>query len=461
MSGLRRAGTATLVVVMLAACPPIRLPAQETSLSIYTDGRALVRRTLPVALQRGRQSVNAELGVRAFDPTSLVALGEGVEINALNLVTATGQEGALQRAVGRELDFLVRTGDSLSFLRATLLSVDPPAVRYQGRVLYQLPGTPALPEDVVRLAHGVALDVTAAQPRPNLELSYLVEGVRWQASYAVTLPPRGTGRAAVTGTATLENPGGLGIENAQVQLVAGSIRRVSRPGVPRPMMARAAAVAGMEVAAEMPEAESVGEVRVYALPERVSFAAGVTRAVPLIARTTADVTPVYSLEQPQVVIVEGETEPQRDLRPEITYVLRRAPRTPFGDVPLPAGVARVYAPDAQGRPQLVGEAMVGHTPAGRDIRLTTGQATDITAERVQTAFVRQTRREILGSFRVSLRNAKDEGVTVEVTDRFYGQVDVLSSTVPAERVSASAVRFPVAVPAGGEAVLEYRVRVRQ
>jgi len=49
---------------------------------------------------------------------------------------------------------------------------------------------------------------------------------------------------------------------------------------------------------------------------------------------------------------------------------------------------------------------------------------------------------------------------VQVLEEFPGEWEVLSSSVAPERLSAASARFPVSVPAGGEATLEYRVRVK-
>ena len=44
--GLRWLGGAFTAWALLSACPPVRLSAQQTSLTIYNDGRVLVRRTV-------------------------------------------------------------------------------------------------------------------------------------------------------------------------------------------------------------------------------------------------------------------------------------------------------------------------------------------------------------------------------------------------------------------------------
>jgi len=48
---------------------------------------------------------------------------------------------------------------------------------------------------------------------------------------------------------------------------------------------------------------------------------------------------------------------------------------------------------------------------------------------------------------------------VEVLEDRAGEWSVLSSSLPAEKVSSTRTRFRVRVPGKGEAVLTYRVRV--
>jgi hypothetical protein len=152
---------------------------------------------------------------------------------------------------------------------------------------------------------------------------------------------------------------------------------------------------------------------------------------------------------------------------EVTYTLKRPRKTDFGDRPLPGGVARIYQADLAGGLQLVGEASTQHTPAGSDLRLNAGNAFDLTAKRVQTSYV--TRRDstkargvytaATADYRVTLKNATDSVATIDVQEERAGEWSVLASSVPAEKISATNTRFRVRVPARGEAVLTYRIRV--
>jgi hypothetical protein len=430
----------------------------QTSLTIYQDGRVTVRRSLEVAVPGGTSTLAVALGAPHVDPGTIVSLDDGVEIRGVAVSSATGQDAALRRAVGRELDFLVMRGDSLRFIRGTLLSLDPQTVRVEGRVLYGFPGTPAFPDSLVSLAPRVDLTVEAARAQRALRLAYLTSGLQWSASYALMVPRRAGERGSLSGLASIENTGALEFAGAEVQLLAGDVRRAAAA---RPMMARGVAMEAVTMTGYVaPTEESVGETHLYTLPGRVDVRPGETRTVALFPRQAVDVEPEYVLRHAPYVFRSRQPQPEQDLHAEISYLVRRPSGTPFGDIPLPAGVVRVLAPDSGGRLQLVGEVPIPHTAPGRELHLATGTAFDVTAQRTQLTFELRGRRESESSYRVTIQNAKSDPVTVQILDVFPGQWDVLSSTVHPERLSASSVRFPVPVPAGGEATLEYRVRVR-
>jgi hypothetical protein len=224
-----------------------------------------------------------------------------------------------------------------------------------------------------------------------------------------------------------------------------------------------ARVAMRAMAAEAASEEAVGEARLYTLPGRHTLTPGLL--------TTAQLFDPAAVPVQRTYVVRGQL-PYRGPMPQygeetqepvaVTWTLQRRTRGGFGDTPLPAGIARLYERDAGGRPQLVGEAAIGHTAAGQDVELDAGAAFDLTARRVQTAYA--TRRDSLRTvatvgYRVTLANAKDSAVTIDVVERRAGEWAVVSSSVPAERVSSSVARFRVRVPARGEAALTYQLRV--
>jgi hypothetical protein len=445
-----------LLTALLAATAAARLLAQETSVTIYNDGRVLVRRAVPVSVARGASTVSVDLGVPQFEQGSLAVLDSGVELRGSRVIEATGQEGSLLRSLGREIEFMVGADSAPRYVRATLLSLTPPTLRVDGRIRYGFPGAPAFPDSVVQLSPRVELTLSAARAVNPLRLAYLSGGLVWQAAYTVVVPRSGPGPASVNGAAVIRNPGNLNMRNVQVQLLAGDVRRAPA----QPMMAmRAPQALALEAAVVAPQEEAVGGVHVYSLGGAVDFVPGESRTVALFPRASAAVEPRYFLRAGGFGAMSAWSQPARDQHPDIEYRVSREARTGFGATPLPAGLVRVFAPDSAGRLQLLGETGIDHTPAGRDLKLVTGTAFDLTAERVQTEFDRRTQREVVSAYRVTLHNAKSERVIVQVEDQFSTEWDLLSSSIPGERPTATSVRFPVPVAAGGDATLEYRIRL--
>jgi hypothetical protein len=434
--------------------------AAQTSITIYNDGRVLVRRELPVAVPRGGSSHKIALG--PLDPASLIPLDSGVAITRLTYDGATDEGSVLRRSVGRRVVF--RLPESKDTLSALVLGVDPLRLQLpDGRVAFQPPGAALYPADVVVADPAASLDLWSSRGQERLRLGYFTGGATWQASYQLMLGGR---TARVAGMAVLESQG-LRADNADIQLLAGSVGRADKqPGPPRPLERRLEAVAAFADA--VPVEQRVGEFHLYTLPGKSTLLPGLTTSVALFEPVQVAYERNYVVRGlvPYWGFLPQQGE-ETEAPVEVSYTLKRPHQSEFGDRPLPGGVARIYQPDSAGRAQLVGEAALDHTPAGRDLRLDAGIAFDLTARRVQTGYV--TRRDstkahgvrtiATADYRVTVRNATDSVATVDVIEERAGEWAVLSSSVPAEKLSSTRTRFRVKVPARGEAAVTYRLRI--
>jgi len=434
----------------------------QMSLSIYRDGRVVVRQSLPQALQRGRNALTLKL--EGLDPATLFSPDTSVAVTSAIVRYPSGKDAALANALGQTLSFVRAKGDTI---RAIVVRADPPQYRLtDGRLLLELPGEPLFPAELVRTSPEAAIVLDASRARPRTELAYVTQGSTWEALYQVIL----TGaKCQVSGTATVTSQG-LRADSAEVQLVAGAIARARAPkafdGVQAIALGRNA---DMLERAPMSE-EAVGETHVYQLPGRLTIEPGVPVATALFPRSSAPVA--QELIVPGVLPWRGwlgqSPEPNR-VPVQVWYTLKRARNTPFGDRPLPAGTVQLYQADSSGRVQLIGEAANDHTAPGRDLRLQSGDAFDVSAERVQTDFAQETlpalrrglpnRQRVTAAYRVTITNAKAEAVTVDVREARYGVWKIVESSVAPEKLSATEMRFRLVVPASGEATLTYTVQM--
>jgi hypothetical protein len=438
--------------------------AAQTSLSIYRDGRVVVRRTLSQALQQGRNGFT--LRVESLDPATLFSPDTTVSITSATVRYPSTSADALVRAVGQTLSFVRAKGDTV---RATVVRAEPPQFRLSdGRLLLGLPGEPLFPAELVRSAPEAQLVVDASRARQRTEIAYVAQGVSWEALYQVIVSGA---RCQVSGTATVTSQT-LRADSAEVQLVAGAIRRtrVAKDEAVN-QSAREGRVSAMVVQGyQATSEEAVGETHVYQLPGRLTIEPGVPIATALFPRSSAPVT--QELVVPGVLPWRGwigpMPEPNR-VPVQVWYTIKRAANSAFGGRPLPAGTVQVYQADSVGRVQLIGEAANDHTAPGRDLRLQSGDAFDITAERVQTDFNQEQlpaprrdlapRQRATASYRVTIANAKSTAVMVDVREARSGTWKIVESSMPAEKLSSTEVRFRIQAPANGEATLTYTVQI--
>jgi len=459
----RRAWQAVGCWLVAASALPVGLRAQDasTSVTLFASGRVLVRRTLTLNLPAGASTQTLPLGI--FSPSTLTSLDPGVTISRVAQDQTWSEDVLLRRNVGRAFD--IELGDK-SKRRATLIAVDPERWEWaDGGVFFGRPGRILWAKEMVPAARTVDVALQSDRARQGWKLMYETSGSSWAASYRMFLGNAGR----IEGGASLV-AGSLELGSAEVQLVAGNI------GVPQGAGANGFEEASMatapssrefaKAAAPPPQSESVGEIHLYTLPERVTFTSGMQVVVPLF--NPVAVKPELRLTVGGGIAYYGGLNQQPDEQPVpvgVAYRLERKNGTSFGDLPLPGGTMSVFDIDKAGRPQLIGQGTIGHTAAGEELMVNTGTAFDVTAKRVQTDYttsrtaVQPVRTVATAAYRITLQNAKDSAVVVEVREDHTGEWSVIESSVPAQKKSSTRTVFTVTVPAKGTATLTYRVRV--
>ena len=462
MSRKLSAGSWGLLQLMLAVAVGAQSTASPpTSVTLFNSGRVLVRRTLPLAVPNGLSALSLGLGV--FDPVSLTTLDPGVTVTGVRFDPSSSEEALLRRSVGRHFQFPRAPNGTVS---ATLIALDPERWKYDssGKVVFGRPGQIQWPAELVPTAPLTDVTLRSDRARQSIKVMYETSGAAWNASYRIFLGPQGR----VEGVAAI-GAGPLNLADVEVQLLAGDIGRAPVQNG-RMYAAKARDEVSMMAAAPAASDEAVGEAHLYTLPSRISFLPGVQLTVPLFEPTAARGEKKYAVGGGLPYYGGFEQQQNEDETPvpvEVAYRFERKAGTPFGELVLAGGGVSLFDADNAGRLQLIGQGAIGHTPAGKELLIPTGTAFDVTARRVQTDFSttrsvvpnRPTRVIALASYRVTLQNAKDSAVVVDVREDRGGEWSVVESSVPSQKRSSTRVVFPVTIPAKGTTVLTYRVRV--
>lgn len=468
MNGRSWALLGVMAAAGASAAEPVSFPDSTASgrraaaITIYGANFALVREIRELDLDRAATGTMRVLDVPArLDPRTVHVrpLSGPGELAVLEQSYRTGllsPDKLLERYVGREVEIVEQAEDlTTRTTRATLLSLEGgPVYRIGDRVVIGQTGKvllPELPGDLV--ARPTLLwTLRAGRAGPHrVELSYLTEGMSWSADYVAVLEHDGR-KADLTGWITVDNHCGAGYSDAALELVAGDVRRVGRPELPA--VARAEAAAAPSLAEE-----PFFEYHAYGLDRPATLRDGDAVQLRLLEARSVPVTRRFLLVGSPSWHRAKADGLQRDQRPSVLLEMRNARESGLG-VPLPRGVVRVYEKDGAGAERFVGEDRIGHTPQDEMLRVEVGSAFDLVAERVQTDYRSVSPRQSEASLRISIRNHKDEDVTVTVREPVGGEFQVLESSHPWKKLDAGTLEFDVPVPRGRETALTYRVSVR-
>lgn len=458
--------TRVLVAAISLLCAEPLAAQSVPSVTLFTNGQVLVRRTLPVRVPTGTSTHAVAIG--PFAAASLASLDPAVRLDAVRFDPAWSEEAILRRHIGRVFAFR-RVEGSKPILNARLVAMDPErwALDNFGEpgVVFGRPAQIVWPADLVPQEPVADVTVTSTRAQDGVRVLYETTGATWQAQYRLF-----AGASTRFEGSALIGTGALDLADAEVQLLAGDIGApVASPMAPRDrLVAMEMSAAKADVGGAASE-EAVGEARLYTLPGRVTFTPGSQLVRALFEPATVRAEKRYAVGGALPFWGGfGEDPEEREVPVEVTWRFDRKVGTPFGDLPLPGGGVSIFEADKAGRVQLVGQGSIGHTAPGEELSVRTGTAFDVTARRTQTAFstnrtpgtaTTPSRTIATLAFRVVLKNAKDSAVTVEVREDRAGEWSVLDSWVPAERRSASRAVFPVRIAAKGEATLTYRLRV--
>lgn len=422
----------------------------ELGLTVY-NGFAVLRETR--SLSGGGSTVVWSGVPSSLDPgTVVLQSGErAIEVTRQIWEAPLAANAALGSAVGSPVTLIAEDG---SRTQALLESADGPTFQVGDRLLVGWPGAVELPAPPDAAAGGsLRWELAGSAPSP-LTAAYLADGLSWASDYTAVLDDDSM---TLDGYVTVHNGTGLAFTDANLQLVAGEVRRAGVGGGPEPPpMMRMTEMAAADVS-QAP----LGDVHLYTVEGPVTISALGSTRIALFHAAEVPVRREYVLYgqswwyQTQGPDIPRSEHPQVRIRFENQGIAG-------SDEPLPGGALHTWRADDRGRLQFAGGAAIPHTPSGEEVVATIGSAFDIVAERVQTDYRQLDPRTFESAWRIDIRNRSRAAATVLVVEQMPGfEWTIVEESLPHERVDAQTVRWSVPVAAGGSATLTYRVRVTQ
>ena len=283
----------------------------------------------------------------------------------------------------------------------------------------------------------------------------------WKADYVAELSPK-EDSIDLSGWVTLTNTSGTSYKDAKLQLVAGDMNRAQQD---MPMLAKGMRTEIMSANAPVPMAEeSLLEYHLYTLDHPTTIAENQTKQVALLSAFNVPARKELVLRGAEYYYQSSNEDLGTKLKVDVYVEFDNKVASKLG-IPLPKGVMRVYKKDSTGNAQFIGEDNIDHTPKNEIVRLKLGKSFDVTADKKQTNFKllpsqQKGHSAFESAYEITLKNAKDEKMNVEVQEPISGDWNITSESQLHKKVNSHLAVWKVEIPAKGNVTLSYKVIVK-
>jgi hypothetical protein len=453
-------------------------------LTIYNQDFAVVRDAVSLDLQTGVNDVNYDGATLQLEPDSVVLRDKAGK--PLQILEQTYRNDPLTQAYllslfeGQTLDFVVREEQKPDrTIQAKILrsgynapgGASEPVVEAEGKIQFGLPGQPQFPS----LGNNTVLQPrlewkiqSPAASKVEAEIGYITGGLSWQASYNLVSPEKGD-TIDVVGWITMQNSSGRDFEEARIKLMAGDVSKIQPPQKMMRDRSMMMAMAAPQEEAAVTE-KAFDEFHLYTLARPTTLRDRETKQVEFLRASGVRSETVYLYDgsggdarrwagaDARFRLTSEEFGNGGNTKISVFREFRNTKENQLG-MPLPKGRVRFYRIDAD-QLEFTGENEIDHTPSDELVKIFTGEAFDLVAERKRTNFrVDTANKRSEESFEILLRNRKKEPVTIRVVESLLRSAnwEIPAKSDPFEKKSSDQIEFRIPVKPGEERTLSYSV----
>jgi len=442
-----------VLTIICSIISEISVCSEEVSISVYNDNLGIVKISDVMSFDKGIQTKTFTGVSKLVDPTSVRFSAEngGIEVLEQNFrYDLVNSQKVLERYIDKRITVWVKDGE---LIEGVLMSVAGDVVISDNGGTIKIVKLnsierfefPELPEGLVTKPTLFWKIMSNKKIETPAEVTYMTAGFDWHAEYTAVIDDSET-KMEVSSWVSIDNNSGATYENAKLKLIAGEVNRI-KPQIMTKRMAVTMAMP-MEDAGAGFEERGLFEYHLYELQGKTTVNNAEIKQISLFPNTVVNAE--------KILIFDPQKNPT-GVTANIEFT--NSERSGLG-MPLPAGTVRVYTRDTDGAVEFIGEDALKHTPKNEKVRLTLGTSFDIAAERNVADSKRISRTIIEETVEISLRNRKEEAVTVTAVEHFWRDWEILTQSDEFVKKDAKTAEYIVNIPPDSEKIITYTVRHR-
>jgi hypothetical protein len=287
----------------------------------------------------------------------------------------------------------------------------------------------------------------------NLELSYLTNGISWQADYVAVIS--NDDRAIdLNSWVTINNNSGANYEDANVKLMAGDINLI-KDEEPAPIMTMRGLNKAIGTSEEQFSEKSFFEYHIYDLNRKTTIKNNQIKQISLFNSNNikTEKSYIYDGAISKWYFYDNWRNQNYNKKVDVTIKFKNSKDNNLG-LPMPKGKIRIYKKDNDSL-EFIGEDNIDHTPKDEEIELKLGQAFDVTGERKVINHQMIATNIYKDTYQIKIKNHKDSDIKVIVKERLYGDWKITENSHDYVKKDKNNIEFSVNVEKGKEAIVKY------
>jgi hypothetical protein len=278
----------------------------------------------------------------------------------------------------------------------------------------------------------------------KMEVSYQTYGMSWNADYVLVIDEKDA-NADITGWVTISNYSGAAFKDAKLKLVAGDVNTVQPRAIYAGKKADSVNMAQQDSAPSFQE-KSFFEYHMYELQRRSTLKNSEIKQIEFAAAGNIPIKKVFTYNGTQ-----------NGTKVTINLEFKNSKENNLG-MPLPKGRVRVSKYDGDSM-EFIGEDNIDHTAKDAKLSIYTGNAFDITGERIRTNY-KSASKSSEESYKITVKNSKDTAVEVNVVEPMHGWSEwkITESSAKFDKKDSRTAEFLIEAPANSEKSITYTVK---
>jgi hypothetical protein len=412
---------------------------KSTNVTVYNNNLGVVKQTRVVDVPKGISDVKITGVAQYIDPTSVHIKLDGTVLEQNYQYDLVSMSKILQKYIDKEIELFsekeLYSGKLLSVNNSELVieKKEGGLLMLKFNDLLRI-SVKSLPEGLITRPTLIWKVNSEKAGKQNIDLSYHTSGMDWHAEYIAVLNENDT-KMDFSSWVSVQNNSGTTFKNSKLKLIAGEVNRVndymSRSGV------KVESFMMMDKSASFEERE-LFEYHLYELPRLTDLANNEIKQISLFENKTVNVKKKF-------VLNAYDYSPDLKVNVQLEFLNNKENNL---EIPLPAGKVRVNKADGKSL-EFIGEDLIKHTPKNEKVTLNIGNAFDIKAESIVKNESRITDYVMDRTFEITIRNQKNEDITIEVIKELGTNWEILESSEKYEKTDAYKIKYLLPVKKNG------------